>query len=175
MEKKPSMKKQIIVLMTVVTMIAICVSPVVSSVTTVTGTFTPIPTGVSIACNQTAPAFGNINLGSNKENLSINITNDGDVSCSVVTTAGQGTGGWTLVAGVASPGTTDEYCINMDPEDAGYLDVYTEQTVASELKPTGSGLYHVKMDLKVFVSSYTTEGSPGIQTFYTNLTAAAIS
>jgi len=149
--------------------------PTVNSTTTVTGTFTPVATGVSIACNNTAPTFGNINLGSSAENLSINVTNDGDTNCSVTMTAEDGPGTWALVAGTTSPATSNEFCINGDFDDAGYVDVQTEKTVASDLSPQGGGRYHVKIDLKVFVSDYTSEGSPSQQTFYANLTASAIS
>jgi len=153
--------------------------PIVSSETdTVTGTFTPISTGVSIACNKTAPAFGNIDLGSNAENISFNVTSDGDTSCSVVMTAGyKGTNTWTLVAGTSSPATTNEYCVNMNPNASGYLDVYTEQTVAAELSPTGVFVpwNYTHFDLKVYISDYTSEGTPAEQTFYANLTAAALS
>ena len=149
--------------------------PMVSSETdTVTGTFTPVPTGVSIECNNTSPAFGNINLGESKEKAGFNVTNEGDVNCSVKMTAEDGAGTWTLVAGTASPATTNQYCVNMDPADTGYVDVFTEQTVKADLPPSGSGANYTKFDLKVFISDYTSEGTPAQQTFYANLTAAAL-
>jgi len=174
MEKIKAMKKQIIIAMVIVVCL-LAYTPTVHSATTVTGTFTPTGGSVSIAVNQTAPAFGNIALGASAENLSINITNDGTVNCSVVTTAGDGPGTWELVAGTSSPATSDQFCINMDPEDASYVDIYTEQTVIADMRPLTAGLWHVKVDLKVFVSEFTTEGTPGQQTFYANMTAAALS
>lgn len=167
--------KKIIVVLIAIAIVTCMISTVTSETDTVTGTFTPTPTGVSIACNNTSPAFGNINLGSNGEVSYFNVTNEGDVNCTVVTTAGDGAGTWTLVAGTSSPATTNQYCVNIDIADAGYVDAYTEKTISSDLPPAGSGTNYTKFDLKVFISDYTSEGTPGSQTFYTNLTAAALS
>ena len=168
--------KKIIALIIVSSILLFTFMPSVMSVdTTVTGTFTPISTGVSIACNKTAPAFGNINLGENKEDVDFNVTNEGDVNCSVTMTAGDGAGTWLLVAGTSSLATSNQYCINMDDNDTGYSDVYTQKTVSSDLPPSGAGWNYTKFDLKVFVSQFTSEGTPGQQTFYSNLTASALS
>lgn len=148
--------------------------PTAFGATTVTGTFTPIPTGVSIACNNTSPGFGNINLGENKAIDQFNVSNDGDVNCSVVMTAQEGAG-WSIVAGTGSPATSNEYCVNMDPWDSSYVDVYTQKTVSSDIPPAGAGTNYTYFNLTVFVSDFTTEGIPGEQTFYTNLTASALS
>lgn len=155
--------------------IIISMMPVTTSSTTVTGTFTPLSSGISIACNNTAPAFGNVNLNSNKEVSNFNLTNEGDTNCSVVMTAVHSAGTWTLVAGTSSPATSNQYCVNMDPNDAGYVDVQAEKTVVSDLPPAGAGTNYTKFDLKLFVSQFTDEGTPGQQTFFTNLTASAIS
>lgn len=169
--------KKIIVLAIVLCIFAYV--PIASSETdTVTGTFTPISTGVSIYCNNTAPAFGNINLGANYVVSKFNVSSDGDTNCSVKMTAGyKDSNTWELVAGTSSPATNDEYCVNMAPNGSGYVDVYTEQTVASDLPPTGVSVpwNYTYFNLKLFVSDYTTEGTPGEQTMYANLTAAAIS
>jgi hypothetical protein len=169
-----NMKKTIVMLMVVLSTI-LCMVPATFGVTTVTGTFTPIPTGVSIACNKTAPGFGNIALGSNAENISFNVTNEGDVNCSVKMTAGDGAGTWALVAGTTSPATTNQYCVNMNPNLTGYVDVFTEKTVSLDIPPSGNTWNYTRFDLKVFVSDYTNEGTPAQQTFYANLTAAALS
>lgn len=148
----------------------------VKGATEVLGTFTPTGASLSIACNKTTPAFGNINLGSSGENLSFNVTNEGNVACTVVMTAGQGTGGWTLVAGtVTSPATTNEYCVNMNPNATGYVDVQVEKTVVDYLKPSEGGVNYTYFDLKLFISEFTNEGTPGEQTFYANLTASEAS
>jgi len=167
------MKKIIAVLIAIA--VVICMSPTVFSATEVAGTFTPIPTGVSIACNNTSPAFGNINLGASYQVTLFNVTNEGDVNCSIVTTAGDGAGTWTLVAGTSSPATNNEYCVNINISDAGYVDAYTEKTVSSDLPPAGAGGNYTHFNLTVFISDFTTEGTPGEQTFYTNLTASALS
>ena len=159
--------------------ITLCIlswTPSVLGATTVTGTFTPIPTGVSIACNKTSPAFGEINLGASKANDSFNLTNEGDVNCSVTMTAeGDASGGWDLVAGTSSPATSDEFCINMDPHTGSYVDVQAIKTVSADIPPSGAGTNYSYFNLTVFVSDFTTQGTPGAQTFYTNLTAAALS
>lgn len=149
--------------------------PTAFGATTVTGTFTPIPTGVSIQCNNTSPGFGNIDLGASGIINDFNVSNDGDVNCSVTMHAENGSGTWQLAAGTSSPATTNEFCVNMDPDDGGYDDVYTAQTVAADIPPSGGGTNYSHFDVQVFVSDFTNEGTPGQQTFYTNLTAAAIS
>lgn len=159
--------------------IAICIcicayAPMVYGATTVTGTFTPIATGVSISCNKTAPAFGNINLGESKQNISFNVSNVGDTTCDVTMTAEDGSGTWALVAGTSSPATSNQYCVNMNPNATGYVDVQAQKTVADDLVPTGVWNY-THFDMKVFVSDYTSEGTPGQQTFFANLTASASS
>ena len=174
-------KKAVVVLLAVVMMgtglsVTTEIEPsTVKGATEVQGTFTPTGASISIDCNKTAPAFGNINLGSNGENLSFNVTNEGNVACTVVMTAGQGTGGWTLVAGTASPATTNEYCINMNPNATGYVDAQSEQTIVSYLKPSEGGVNYTYFDLKLFISDFTNEGTPGQQTFYANLTASEAS
>ena len=160
--------------MLVVAMAIVCASPMVFSATTVTGTFTPTSSGISIACNKTAPTFGDIALGANAENTSFNVTNEGATNCSVKMTAGEGAGTWTLVAGTASPATTNQYCINVNPNASGYVDAQAEQTISSDLPPAGIAWNYTHFDLKVFVSEYTNEGAPEEQTFYANLTAAEI-
>lgn len=170
------MKKQIIIAIVIAAILSVYAPVVHSETDEVTGTFTPIPSGIGIDVNVSARVFGNIDLGSSGENLSTNITSTGDVNCSVVTTAEQGPpGNWTLVAGTSSPATSDQYCVNMDPEDAGYVDIYTEQTVIAVMTPQGAGTWHVKVDLKIFVSDFTNEEAPEEQTIYANMTAAAIS
>jgi len=167
------MRKILAVLIAVATVL--CMLPsVVSETDTVTGTFTPVPSGVSIACNETSPAFTNINLGESGDIHFFNLTNEGDVNCSVVMTAQDGAGTWDLVAGTSSPATNNEYCVNMDPADGGYVDVQAEKTVIADLPPAGAGVNYTKFDLRVYVSDFTTEGTPGEQTFFTNLTAAAL-
>jgi len=163
-----------IIKMLVLAIAIVCASPVVFSATTVTGTFTPLPSGVSIACNNTSPAFGVIALGGNNETTNFNLTNEGDVNCSVKMTAQDGAGTWSLVAGTSSPATNNEYCVNMDPQDGGYVDVQAEKTVIADLPPSGGGINYTKFDLTLFVSSFTSEGSPAQQTFYANLTASAL-
>lgn len=159
--------------------IAICLCilayvPTVYGATTVTATFTPISTGVAISCNKTAPAFGDIDLGSSGVNESFNLSNIGDTTADVTMTAEHGTGTWDLVAGTSSPATNNEYCANMNPNATGYVDVQTQKTVADDLVPSGLWNY-THFDMKVFVSDYTSEGTPGQQTFYGNLTASASS
>lgn len=166
------MRNKILAILITVVLLSALVPTAMGETDTVTGTFTPLPTGVSISCNNTAPTFGNINLGSDKEIVYFNVTNTGDVNCSVKMTAEDGAGTWTLVAGTSSPATTNEYCINMDPQDTGYVDVQTEKTVKADLSP--SGIDYTKFDLKVFVSDFTSEGTPDEQTFYANLTASAL-
>jgi len=149
--------------------------PTVLGATTVTGTFTPVPTGVSILCNNTSPGFGNIDLGASGIVNDFNITNEGDVNCSVTMHAENESGSWTLVAGTSSPATTNEYCVNMDPDNGGYDDVYIAKTVVADMPPSGGGANYTEFDLQVFVSDFTNEGTPGQQTFFANLTAAAVS
>jgi len=168
------MKEKIIAMLMVTLLGVISLMPVTTCDTTVTGTFTPSSSGVSITCNNTTPSFGSIALGGNNEVSFINVSNNGDTNCTVTMTAGEGPGTWTLVSGTSSPATTNEFCVNMDPNDAVYADVFTEQTISSDLSPPGTVVYYTKFDLKVFVSSFTDEGSPGEQTFYANLTAAAL-
>lgn len=168
-------KKKTIIILVIALLTIICMTSNGLSDTTVTGTFTPIPTGVSIACNNTSPGFGNINLGESGEVVDFNLTNEGDVNCSVTQTAEDGAGTWDLVAGTSCPATTNEYCVNMDPQDTGYVDIQTQKTVISDLPPSGSPGNYTKFDLKVFVSDYTNEGTPAQQTFYANLTASALS
>ena len=165
------MKKIIVIL--ILAGISACMMPISNSQTTVTGTFTPLSSGVSIACNNTAPNFGNINLNSNKAITGFNLTNTGNVNCSVTMTAGEGAGTWTMIAGTSSPAATNRYCVNMNPALAGYVDVYTIKTVIADLHPSGTKWMH--FDLKVYTSQFTSEGTPAQQTFYANLTAAAIS
>ncbi len=161
--------------------VVICMSPTAFSATEVAGTFTPVPTGVAISCNNTSPAFSNIDLGASGEIKWFNITNDGDTNCTVVTTAQDGVGTWDLVAGTSAPATSNEYCINVNPNGTGYVDAQTEKTIASDIPPSGiesgDGTWHnvTKFDLKVFISDYTSEGTPGEQVFFVNLTASAIS
>jgi len=170
------MKEKIMAIVVVLGIICCFFTPTaIGETDEVQGTFTPISTGVAISCNKSTPAFGNIDLGSSAENVSFNVTNDGDTNCSVTMTAQDGAGTWDLVAGTSSPATNDEYCINMNPNATGYLDVFSQQTVASDLPPSGVAWNYTHFDLKVFVSDYTTEGTPGQQTFYANLTASAIS
>jgi len=166
------MKKIIAILMA--TAIVICMSSTAFGATEVAGTFTPLPSGIEIACNKTAPGFGEITLGTSAENKSFNVTNEGDVNCSVKMTAGDGAGTWSLVAGTESPATNNEYCINVNPNATGYVDAQSEKTISSDLPPAGVAWNYTHFDLKVFVSYYTTEGTPGEQTFYANLTAAEI-
>ena len=169
------MRKQIIIAIVVLICLALY-SPSAFSATTVTGTFTPSGASLSIACNKTAPAFGSVNLGSSAENLSFNVTNEGNVACSVTMTAEQGPpGNWTLVAGTSSPATNDEYCVNMNPNATGYVDVQSQQTVVSYLKPSGGGVNYTYFDLKLHLSDFTNEESPDEQTFYANLTASEAS
>ena len=140
----------------------------------VTGTFTPTPSGVSISCNNTSPIFGAINLGGNGIVGAINVSNDGDVNCSVTMQAEDGAGTWTLVAGTSSPATTNEYCLNVNPADMGYVDAYSEQTISSDLPPSGAGQNYTYFHLKLYVSQYTDEGTPSQQTLYSNLTASSL-
>lgn len=166
------MKKTIAMLIAIA--IVVCMSPTAYSATTVTGTFTPTSSGVSILCNNTSPAFSAINLGASGIITAFNVTNEGDTNCSVKMTAGEGAGTWSLVAGTSSPATTNEYCVNMDGPEAGYVDVQAEKTVITDLMPSGAGTNYTSFDLKVFVSDFTSEGEPEEQTFYANLTAAAL-
>lgn len=139
----------------------------------VQGTFTPTGGTVAISCNKTTPAFGNINLGASAVNHSFNVSNDGTTNVSVVTTAASA-GDWALVAGTSSTAASDEYCVNMDP-GGGYVDIYTQQTIIADMIPAGTGTNYTFFNLTVFVSDFTTQGTPSQQTFYTNLTAAAVS
>ena len=156
--------------------IVMCMIPTtIGETDVVTGTFTPDPTGVAISCNKTAPGFGEINLGASAANNSFNVTNDGDVNCTVVMNASDGAGTWTLVAGTSSPATTNQYCINVNPNGSGLVDVIDEVSISSDLPPAGIAWNYTHFNLTVFVSDYTNEGSPAQQTFYANLTAAALS
>lgn len=172
-EKRKMIKR--IAIFAIAIILCMGMMPVALSATTVTGTFTPLPTGISISCNNTAPAFGNINLNSEKEVSNFNLSNDGDTNCSVTMTAIHSAGTWTLVAGTSSPATTNQYCVNMDPNDAGYVDVQAQKTIVSDLPPSGAGTNYTKFDLKVIISQFTDEGAPAQQTFFANLTASAIS
>ena len=172
MEKR-HMKK--ITAISIAAAIVMCMIPTtIGETDVVTGTFTPTSTGVSISCNKTAPTFGDIALGASAANNSFNVTNDGATNCTIVTTAGDGAGNWTLVAGTASLATTNQYCININISSAGYLDAYSQQTISSDLPPAGGGTNYTSFNLTVFVSDFTSEGVPDEQTFYTNLTAAAL-
>ena len=166
--------KKIIAVMVATIMLAVA-TPTVFGATTVTGTFTPSSSGVSIACNRTSPAFGSIALNSEGSIENIYVNNTGDTNCSVTMTAEDGSGTWSLVAGTDSPATSNEYCVNMKVEDGAFQDVQTQKTVSSDIPPSGAGTNYTYVALKVHVSKYTSEGTPGEQTFFTNLTASAIS
>jgi hypothetical protein len=169
------MKKTIAVLTTLV--LISTVTPVLGGDEDIAGTFTPVSSGISISCNNTSPGFGNIALNGEKEITDFNLSNEGDTNCSVTMTAEDGAGTWTLVAGTDSPATTNEYCVNMDPQDGGYVDVQAQKTVISDLPPAGAANWGncTFFDMKVHASKYTNEGTPGQQTFYANLTASALS
>lgn len=152
--------------------IILCFIPIAESDTTVTGTFTPISTGISIYCNKTAPGFGNVNLGESAENISFNVTNEGDVNCSVTMTAEDGAGNFSLVAGTSSPSGADKYCVNMNPALAGYVDVYTQQTIVADMPAAGEVGNYTRFDLKIYLSTSASEQAPPQQTFFANLTAA---
>ena len=139
----------------------------------ITGTFTPIGTGISISVNNTSPAFGNINLGENATVTDINVTNTGTANCSVTCNASDGAGTWTLVAGTSSPATNDQYCTNIKVTDGAYVDVIDEVTVSSDIPP--DGVNYTYYALKLLVSDFTTEETPSEQTMYANLTASAVS
>ena len=163
--------KQIFAAIVALSMVCLAMPMVLGADVTVTGTFTPNPSGYSIGCNVTSPAFGSINLGSNGALTNFAVNNTGDQNCSVTMQAGEGAGTWTLVAGTASPTGTNQFCINTAiPSGGAYVDALTERTVTSDLSPAGSASF----DLKVFVGTITDEGTPGAQTFYSNLTAAAL-
>jgi len=167
--------KKIITIMTAMILLA-TVTPVLAGDEDITGTFTPSSSGISIACNETSPAFGSISLNSEGELKNFNVTNEGDTNCSVAMTAEDGAGTWTLVAGTDSPATTNEYCVNVAvPSGGGYSDAQSEQSISSDLPPAGATGNYTSFDLKVHASKYTNEGTPGEQTFYTNLTASALS
>lgn len=162
--------KKILAVLTAISMVLLA-TPMVLADTTITGTFTPNPSGFSIACNQTSPAFGSINLGSSGEITAIAVNNTGDQNCSVTTIAGEGAGTWSLTAGTSSPTGTNQYSVNVAiPSGGAYADAYTEKTVSADLPPAGN----VDIDMKVYVGTVTDEGTPGQQTFYCNLTAAAL-
>lgn len=162
--------KKIFAVLIAISMVCLA-TPMVLADTTVTGTFTPSPSGFSISCNQTSPAFGSIDLGSSGEITHIAVNNTGDQNCSVDTTAGEGSGTWTLTAGTASPTGTNQYSVNAAiPSGGAYADAYTQKAVSADLSPAGN----IDIDMKVFVGTVTDEATPGQQTFYCNLTAAAL-
>jgi len=167
------MKKMKAILVIAAIMTALTL-PLVTADTTITGTFTPQGT-VAIHCNVSAPAFSNIDLDANATVSMINITNFGDTDCTVVTTA-VGVGDWSLVAGTDNPTGSNQYCVNMYNRSgygSGWYDIQAEKSITKCLNATGVNYTH--FDLKVYCGTNTDEGTPSQQTFYTNLTAAAIS
>ena len=153
-------------------LVGVFMPSVFSADTEITGTFTPIGTGISISVNNTSPAFGNIDLGGNASVTDINVTNTGSANCSVTCNASDGTGTWTLVAGTASPATNDQYCTNIKVAAGAYEDVINEVNVSLDLPP--DGVNYTYFALKLFVSDFTTEETPGEQMMYANLTASAL-
>jgi len=167
------MKKMKAILVIAAIMAALTL-PLVTADTTITGTFTPQGT-VAINCNETSPAFSNINLNANATISMINITNFGDTDCTVVTTA-VGVGDWSLVAGTSNPTGQNQYCVNMFNRSgfgSAWYDIQAEKSITKKLNATAVNWTH--FDLKVYCGTNTDEGTPSAQTFYTNLTAAAIS
>ena len=166
--------KKILALIITLAIISSFIIPLVSAATTVTGTFTPQST-VAINVNNTSPAFGSVNVGENATIAHINITNFGDTACTVTTTAEEGMDDWDLVAGTDNPTGENQFCINMFNRSgygSGWYDIETEKAITKQLNVTGVNwtLY----DLKLLVGTNTNQGTPGEQTFYANLTAAAI-
>lgn len=138
----------------------------------IAGTFTPIGTGLSIHVNNTAPAFGNINIGENATVTNINVTNNGTANASVTCIAKDGPETWTLVAGTASPEANDQYCVNWKVTDGEYVDLYIEKTLSTDLPP--DGVNYTYYALKVLVSEGNTEITPDEQTMWANLTASEV-
>lgn len=160
--------KKILAVLTAISMVLLATPMVLGADDEIAGTFTPTGSSFTIVCNQTAPAFSTIALGESGEITGIAVNNTGNQNCSVVTTA-EGAGTWALVAGTGSPTGTNQYCVNMD-NSSGYVDAYTEKEVSADLSPAGN----VDIKLKVFVGTVTDETTPAAQTFYCNLTAAAL-
>jgi len=166
--------KKILAAVVALAIISCFLIPLVTAATTVTGTFTPQST-VAINVNNTSPGFGNVNVGENGTISNINITNFGDTACTVVTTAEEGMIDWDLVAGTTNPTGVNEFCVNMFNRSgygSNWYDIQAEKSVTKKLNVTGVNwtLY----DLKVMVGTNTDQGTPAEQTFYANLTAAAI-
>jgi hypothetical protein len=164
------MKKQTKLLAILISLTLCSFSTIVLAAPTVsiTGSFTP--TGaLSITCNNTAPNFGTIALSSNGYVPGINVTNNGNVSCSVTAIAGDGDAIWTLASANFSVVGPNQYSIDINNGTGDWLNIFTSQTLSANLSQSQGKLF----GLIVYVSN-TTSSASASHNFYCNLTAAAL-
>jgi hypothetical protein len=165
------MKKQTKLLAVLISLAICSFSSIVLAAETVviTGSFSPTGT-ISITCNNTSPAFGTIALGSNSFIANINVTNNGNVSCSVTAIAGNGTATWSLVSANFSTVGPNQFAVAVFNGSATWLNIFTSQTLSANLSQSEGKLF----GMKVYISN-TTSSASASQAFYCNLTAAALS
>jgi len=166
------MKRQTKILALLVAVAVVSFSSVVWAAETVSlsGTFTPTGT-LSITCNNTAPAFGTIGLGASAKVANINVSNNGNVSCSVTSAAVEtNSSSWTISAGNYSVTGPNLFSVAINNRSGDWLDASSTATISANLTAYQGKFF----DLTVFVSN-TTSVASALQTIYFNMTAAALS
>ena len=176
------MKKSIAVLVAAFMISALCPSVLGASSAAITGTFTPSGS-LDIICNVSAPDFGTINLAESAITYNITVQNVGDTACSISTQAVNDTG-WAIVAGNYSPAGLNSYSVAILNYSRGvvesktnYLDISAGSYLinGSFAATGGDQINKTWYNLQVYVGNATDEGTPGAQTFWANVTAAALS
>jgi len=170
------MNRKILVLLVIVLSIGVYI-PVAfgASTVVVTGTFTPSAT-LAIDCNYTSAPMGTVNLaeGAWITNTSgaYNLTNVGEVNCSVTIQVGNGTGHYNATANTSLVGATDKFAVNVHIADTAH-DIIGAYTLSSDLG-TAANQNRTNFNISVYLSTFTSQAGTE-QTFYANMTAAALS
>jgi len=170
------MNKKITVLFAIMILIGMYVPLALgASTSTVTGSFTPSAT-LAISCNYTSAPMGTISLASgawiHNTSGAYNLTNVGEVNCSVTIQSGNGSGHYNLTANSSLTGVTDKFAVNIHVAGTSH-DILGGYTLSSDLG-TAANENRTNFNMSVYLSTFTSqEGAE--QTFYANMTAAALS
>lgn len=165
-------------LLLVVAIITACMATPSIPADTTASTMGTFETGatLSIEVNRTVLDFGTVPLGTNATGA-LQVNNTGTANCSVILLGADGPGNWTLENGTDIPTGFNEFCVvgNTTGNYTGQANqsITWNFTVMDDLSPVGELRSTQPYKVTLCVGTKTDEATE-TQTFYMNLTAAAV-
>jgi len=173
--------KKITVILVMAALVYVSIVPIANSASTasISGSFQPQAT-LSIQCNASEINGTTMNLGEayhlTNPSGAINVSNDGDVNCSVDIQAINSTGGWSLIDNASCAGGTNVFSVTFDDDGAiTYEDLWVPVEISANLGANLAGwdVNSSRFNLTIWLGGNQDQATE-YQHFFVNLSAAVV-